>query len=320
MGLGVWQARRLLRKLKPKAVVGFGGYPSIPPLFAAAARGLPIALHEQNAVLGRANRTLAPRAGLIATSFPYVRGLERAAGAARILRTGNPVRPAFAALRAEPYAAPDKDGPIRLLVLGGSLGAHVFSGIVPQALALLPAALRERLLVTQQCRAEDLEAARAAFAGTAIEAELSPFFRDAPARMAAAHLILCRAGGSTVAELTAIGRPAVLVPFPHGHAGEQMANAEAVADAGGAWLIPEAALTPESLAVRLEALLTLPESLAKAAAAARAWGTVAAAERLADGVEELIGTGVKREPTPSPATALRDDERSLALSTRERTY
>ena len=293
MGLGVLQAIGLLRTLKPAAVVGFGGYPSLPTLYAAARAGVPIILHEQNAVLGRANRAMLDKARVVSTSFPQVVGLKASDGV-RVVRTGNPVRPAFATMRATPYAPLPDDGPVRLLVLGGSLGARVFSQVVPRALALLPMPVRQRLILAQQCRAEDLEDARATFAGAGIEAELSPFFRDVPERMAQAHLVISRSGGSTIAELTAIGRPAILVPFPHGHAGEQTANAEAVAEAGGAWIIPEQAFTPEALAVRLEALLSLPSNLTKAAAAARAWGTVSAADALADAVGDVVGSGQKR--------------------------
>ena len=216
MGLGVLQARRLLRRLRPAAIVGFGGYPSVPSLYAAARLNIPIILHEQNAVLGRANRAAMGKARLIATSFPHVTGLK-ANNNVRVVHTGNPVRPPFAALRATPYAPVTDDGPVRLLVLGGSLGARVFGQIVPKAVALMPEHLRHRLIVAQQCRAEDNEVTHAAYAGAGIEAELSPFFRDVPERMAQAHLVIGRSGGGAVAELTAIGRPAILVPFPHGH-------------------------------------------------------------------------------------------------------
>lgn len=286
--LGVLQAGRLLRRLRPAAVVGFGGYPSVPSLYAAARLNIPIVLHEQNAILGRANRAAMGKARLIATSFPTVTGIKHGPHV-RVVHTGNPVRPAFAALRATPYAPVTEDGPVHLLVLGGSLGARVFGQIVPKAMALLPEHVRHRLVIAQQCRAEDREATQAAYAGAGVEAELVPFFHDVPERMAAAHLVIGRSGGGAIAELTAIGRPAILVPFPHGHAGEQTANAEAVADAGGAWLIPEQAFTPEALAVRLEALLALPGSLAKAAAAARAWGTATAADTLATCVQEVAG-------------------------------
>ena len=178
MGVGVLQARHLISKLKPDAVVGFGGYPSLPPLFAAAQAGIPIVLHEQNAVLGRANRALLSRAKFVATSFPHVAGLK--ADADRFIHTGNPVRPAFAALRATPYTPITDDSPVRLLVMGGSLGARVFSQVVPSALAKLPEHLKRRIIVAQQCRADDLEMANAAYAGAGIEAELAPFFHDVP--------------------------------------------------------------------------------------------------------------------------------------------
>ncbi len=288
IAVGVMQSRRQLRKLKPAAIVGFGGYPSVPPLYAAAQLDIPIVLHEQNAVLGRANRAAMGKARLLATSFPHVVGLK-ANSPVRVVHTGNPVRPAFAAMRAKPYTPVTDDGPVRVLVLGGSLGAQIFSKIVPKAIGLLPEHLRLRMIVAQQCRAEDHETTQAAYAGVGIEAELTPFFRDVPERMANAHLVIGRSGGGAIAELTAIGRPSILVPFPHGLAGEQIANAEALAEAGGAWLIPEQAFTPEALAVRLEALLTLPSSLVKAAAAARAWGTVTAADNLADCVLDVIG-------------------------------
>ncbi|MDX2028338.1 MAG: undecaprenyldiphospho-muramoylpentapeptide beta-N-acetylglucosaminyltransferase [Alphaproteobacteria bacterium] len=291
MGIGILQAGRRIRKLRPAAVVGFGGYPSVPALYAAMQMHIPFLLHEQNAVLGRANRVMMNKARIIATSFPHVAGLKPVPNV-RLVQTGNPVRPAFAALRGTPYPALTDDGPMRILVLGGSLGAKVFSQVVPRALALMPEHLRRRLVIAQQCRKADLEEARAAFAGAGIEAELSSFFHDVPERMAQAHLVIGRSGGTTIAELTAIGRPSILVPFPHGHAGEQVANAEAVAEAGGAWLIPEQACTPEALAVRLESLMALPGTLAKTAAAARAWGKITAADSLADCVCEVIGFGL----------------------------
>ena len=317
MGVGVLQALLLLRKLRPSAVVGFGGYPSVPLLYAANRMGVPIILHEQNAVMGRANRIMVPMAKLLAMSFPHIIGLPDTSKT-RMVHTGNPVRPAFATFRATPYPAITDDGPIRLLVLGGSLGASVFSSVVPKALGLLPEAIRLRILVTQQCRAEDIETARAALAGVGVLAETATFFKDVPERMAEAHLVIGRSGGGAIAELTAIGRPSILVPFPHGHAGEQKANAEAVAQAGGAWIIPEEAFTPEALAIRLEALIAMPTTLAKAAAAARGWGTVSAADNLADCVYDVIGL-----PTPKAKagwTANPDNtgrESTLALSTRE---
>ena len=317
MGIGVVQAALLLRRLKPAAVVGFGGYPSVPLLYAAARTGVPILLHEQNVVVGRANRTLLPMAKIMATSFPTLVGIGPD-NRTKIVQTGNPVRPVFATFRATPFPALTEDGPIRILVMGGSLGAKIFSTVVPKALSLLPESLRQRILITQQCRAEDLETARALFAGAGIVAETAPFFKDVAERMAQAHLFIGRSGGGTIAELTAIGRPSILVPFPHGHAGEQKANAGAIAQAGGAWIIPEEAFTPEALAVRLEALFTLTGTLAKAAAAARAWGTISAADALADYVYEVIGL-----PALKAGAALASNpdttglQSTLALSTRE---
>lgn len=317
MGVGVIQALLLIKKLKPAAVVGFGGYPSFPLLYAASRTNVPILLHEQNAVLGRANRSLLPLAKILATSFPQIRGLPSQHNAV-LVHTGNPVRPAFTAQRATLYPALLEDGPIRLLVLGGSLGAKVFSYVVPKALSLLPATLKRRILVSQQCRAEDIDAARLAFAGAGIEAEVSTFFKDVPERMAEATLVIGRSGGGAIAELTTVGRPSILVPFPHGHAGEQLANAEAIAQAGGAWIIPEKTFTPEALAVRLEALFSLPSNLTKAATAARAWGTVAAADHLANAVFETIGlsqAGSNANRTNNPDVSGKED--SLAISTRE---
>ncbi|MDX9689486.1 MAG: undecaprenyldiphospho-muramoylpentapeptide beta-N-acetylglucosaminyltransferase [Proteobacteria bacterium] len=292
MGIGVMQAKLLLHRLKPAAVVGFGGYPSVPLLYAAAKAHIPIILHEQNAVLGRANKAMLPMAKVLATSFPKVQGIT-GAPRARVVQTGNPVRPAFATLRATPYPEMTEDGPIRLLVLGGSLGSATISQVVPKALALLPESMRRRIIIAQQCRPEYREDARAAFAAAGVVAEVSPFFKDVPERMAQAHLIIGRSGGGAIAELTAIGRPSILIPFPHGHAGEQKANAEALAQAGGAWLIPEEAFTPEALAVRLESLFALENALSKTAMAARAWGTIAAADELADCLYEAVDL-----PTP----------------------
>lgn len=292
MGFGTLQAWLLLRRLRPHAVVGFGGYPSVPTLYAAAKLGIPVVLHEQNAVLGRANKVMMGLATKIATSFPKVVGLS---GSDKAVLTGNPVRPAFTALRSQPYTAPTDDGQMRILILGGSLGARVLSDIVPKAIGLLPEHRRRQILITQQCRKEDIENVRALYAGSGVEAELSPFFADVPQRMADAHVFIGRSGGSTVAELTAIGRPSILIPFPHGHAGEQTANAEAIAEAGGAWIIPEKMFTAESLAVRLESFLSLPESLTKAATAARSLGRITAADGLANCVNSVLSRQAHKE-------------------------
>jgi UDP-N-acetylglucosamine--N-acetylmuramyl-(pentapeptide) pyrophosphoryl-undecaprenol N-acetylglucosamine transferase len=278
LALGMVQARRLLRRLAPAAVIGFGGYPSVPTMLAAAQLGLPTVIHEQNAVFGRANRLLAPRARVIATGFGAVQGL-RPADQRRTVHTGNPVRPAIRAVGAAPYAPPT--GTIELLVTGGSQGARVFAEVLPAALELLPAELRARLRVSQQARPEDKDAVIARYRERAIVAEIESFFADMPARLARAHLVICRAGASTIAELAAAGRPAILVPYPHAMDDHQAANAAQFAAAGGGWAIAQGEFTAPALAERLTALLADPAALASAAAAARGFARDDAAEQLA---------------------------------------
>ncbi len=282
---GVVQARARLARIEASAVVGFGGYPSVPPALAARLLRRPpsVILHEQNAVLGRANRILARRATALALSFAAT---ERVPETAQTVLTGNPVRSTIAALAERAYTPP-KDR-LRLLVLGGSLGARVFSDIVPPALAALPATQRTRLAVVQQCRAEDLQRVRAAYAASGIEAELAAFFPDIAARLSLAHLVIARAGASTVAELAVAGCPALLVPLPGAIDDHQSANARALADADAAWLMPQATLTPQTLAARITALFEHPAALAHAAAAARELARPGATSRLADLVEALM--------------------------------
>jgi UDP-N-acetylglucosamine--N-acetylmuramyl-(pentapeptide) pyrophosphoryl-undecaprenol N-acetylglucosamine transferase len=287
LGLGFLQARRLIKTLRPAAVIGFGGYASVPAMLAASMAGTPTLLHEQNAVLGRANRLLAPRVTRIATCYPQVAHLA-GAWQAKVVETGMPVRGAVLALRDQPYPQLTDGSPIRLLVLGGSQGARVLSQVVPAALSRLPDAVRRRIEISQQCRPEDLDAVRQAYVGTGITATLESFFHDVPQRLAEAHLVIARAGASTVAELTVLGRPALLVPYPHAIDDHQTANAHAVDEAGGGWLIPQGAFSAESLAARLESLFALPGSLIKAAACARAAARPDAARRLADQVTALI--------------------------------
>jgi UDP-N-acetylglucosamine--N-acetylmuramyl-(pentapeptide) pyrophosphoryl-undecaprenol N-acetylglucosamine transferase len=294
LGFGALQARRLIAALKPDVVVGFGGYPSVPTVLMAQRAGIPTVLHEQNAVLGRANRMLAPGSARIATSFAAVSAVKPG-DRGKLTLTGNPVRAGVTAVRDLPYPPLEPGGELRLLVVGGSQGARVFSEIVPEALALLPEVLRRRIRIAQQCRPEDLETAKAAFAKAGVDAELSSFFRDVPDRLAACHLAVCRAGASTVAELAAAGRPAVLVPYPFAMDDHQTANAQAVADAGGAWLMPQPAFTAKALADRLEALLDLPATLTKAAEAAHGRGAADAAARLAD----IVLGAVKGAPFPN---------------------
>ncbi len=287
LALGTLQARSLLRRLTPRVVVGFGGYASVPTMLAAAFADCRTAIHEQNAVLGRANRLLAGRVDRIALSFEQTRGLPEGAEA-KAVHTGMPVRPMVAARRDNAYPVLGADDPVRIFVLGGSQGARVLSDVVPAALMALPEDLRCRVHVVQQCRPEDLDRVRAAYAGTGITAELAAFFDDVPARLVAAHLVIARAGASTVAEVTTIGRPAVLVPYPHAIDNHQNLNAHAIDAVGGGWLMPENAFTAESLRGRLESLFGLPAILGKAAAAAKSAGRPDAVERLADVVEELV--------------------------------
>jgi UDP-N-acetylglucosamine--N-acetylmuramyl-(pentapeptide) pyrophosphoryl-undecaprenol N-acetylglucosamine transferase len=284
---GTVQAWGKIRALKPSLVVGFGGYSSVPTVFAASRCQIPVMLHEQNAVVGRANKIMAPLARVIATSFSTVRGLEKA-NVHKVL-TGNPVRPSICALNELPYPELGETTPLNILVMGGSLGAHIFSDVVPKAVKLLPEPLRKRLNISQQCRKDDLDAVRHAYGENGVHVELATFFHDVPERLAACHLAICRSGASTVSELTVAGRPAILVPYPHAITGEQKANAEALAEAGSAWLIPQQAFTPEALAVRLESILTLPSTLNKAAIAAKGLARVSAASKLADLALDVIG-------------------------------
>lgn len=288
---GTAQARAHLKSLRPAAVVGFGGYPSVPAVAAAVLLGLPVVLHEQNAVLGRANRLLARRARLIATSFPQVTRLPEHVPT---VRTGNPVRPAILELADTPYTPPVPGGTLSLLVTGGSQGASVFSTILPAAVARLDEAKRLRLRIVQQARAETLEQARAGYAGLGVDVELAPFFKDMAARLAACHLAICRSGASTVTELAVAGRPSLLVPYPHAMDDHQTANAWALAAAAGAWIMPHDQFTAEALAERLDALLDDAAPLSEMARAARAFAVPDAARRLADAVIAVIdGKAVK---------------------------
>ncbi len=284
---GYRQAHAILSRVKPKAVVGFGGYPSVPPFIAAARLGIPVALHEQNAVMGRANRFLAGHARLIASSFPDIANLaERHRGKLKV--TGNPVRRQVLDVADAPYAAPSADEVLRLVVFGGSQGARMFSEIMPAAVGELSGAVRRKLEIVQQCRPEDLERVRAAYDELGVKAELQPFFADMPQRIAHAHLVICRSGASSVAELAVIGRPAVLVPLPAAIDNDQLRNAEAFAANGAGWVMREGAFTASDLAAFLTRIKFADGELAKAAGAARDLGRPDAAERLADEIEAMI--------------------------------
>jgi UDP-N-acetylglucosamine--N-acetylmuramyl-(pentapeptide) pyrophosphoryl-undecaprenol N-acetylglucosamine transferase len=284
---GVREASRVIARIKPEAVVGFGGYPTLPPLYAATRRRVPTLIHEQNAVMGRANKALAGRVDAIAGGF-----LPEGASAAgaKTVTTGNPVRPQILEAAKTPYVASNEGEPFRFLVFGGSQGAQFFSDAVPAAIALLPEDQRRRLVLTQQARAEDVARVKAAYADLGVDAQVSPFFTDMAARIGAAHLVMSRSGASTVSEIAVIGRPALLVPYPHALDHDQAANAAALAAAGGAELHPQSTLSAERVAELVGGLIEDPNRLAAMAAAARSAGKPNAARLLAD-LTESIASG-----------------------------
>ncbi|MFV0298921.1 MAG: undecaprenyldiphospho-muramoylpentapeptide beta-N-acetylglucosaminyltransferase [Hyphomicrobiaceae bacterium] len=291
LALGVKAARGILSKVRPGAVVGFGGYPSFPPIVAANLLGIPTALHEQNAVMGRANRMLARRVTAIATSFESVRLLEGAA-AAKAHFTGNPVRDAVIQWSGAPYrASGEADSRFRLLIFGGSQGARFFSETLPPTLALLSDGQRQRLSVIQQARPEDVASVKAHYAAPAcgIDAVVEPFFTNLPELMAASNLVIGRAGASSVAELAALGRPSLLVPLPHALDNDQLANATRLQDAGGAICLVQSDITPQKLAGLISRLMGTPDELAAMAAAAKREGRPDAVSRLADMVVGIAG-------------------------------
>ncbi|KKB12962.1 UDP-diphospho-muramoylpentapeptide beta-N-acetylglucosaminyltransferase [Devosia geojensis] len=286
-GIGVAVAK--LRNIAPDAVIGFGGYPTFPPMIAARILGIPGILHEANVVLGRANKALIRFADVLATGFETVKFAETL----KIERvvTGNPVRDRVRTLAGTPYPALSADGPVRILVFGGSQGARVFADLVPPAVAGLPEDLRHRLVIAQQCRPEDLDRVADAYRQARVNVELAPFFADLPDRLAGTHLVISRSGASTIADLTAIGRPAILVPLPGSLDADQKNNALVVEAAGGGWIAEQATLSPQSLGTRLATLLSDPATLQNAAAAARTLGQPRSVEKLADLAERLAGQG-----------------------------
>ncbi|MGM0583066.1 MAG: UDP-N-acetylglucosamine--N-acetylmuramyl-(pentapeptide) pyrophosphoryl-undecaprenol N-acetylglucosamine transferase [Pseudomonadota bacterium] len=283
---GIAETLAWFRRDPPALAAGFGGYPSLPALAAAWLGGRPRIIHEQNGVLGRVNRLFAPRVVAVACgAWP----LTNAPEGAELVHVGNPIRDAAREAAGTPYAAPGEDGPLSLLVFGGSQGASVFSRLMPEALAVLPKGLRGRLRLTQQAREGEAEGLRETYEKAGIEADVAPFFPDMPARIAGAQLVVSRAGASTVAELTAIGRPCVLVPYPSAMDDHQTANARPLAEAGAAILAPEAALTSGLLSGHIRDVLTDPARAGAMAAAARGLGRPDAAERLADLAERVAG-------------------------------
>jgi len=296
-------AMQLYETFRPTAVIGFGGYPALPALMGALKLGIPSAIHEQNAVLGRVNRLLAGRVDAIATAYPDVKRLA-AKYESKVHLIGNPVRDEVLALRDRPYPPMDEDGVFRLLVTGGSQGAAILSEVVPDAIGLLPLNFRRRLQVTQQCRVEDIDKVRETYADLGVPADLATYLPDLPERLAWAHLVIARAGASTIAELTAAGRPAILVPLPSATDDHQSFNVREMVEAGGARSIPQRLFTPVELAKQMQKLGLEPEALANAAKRAKKCGRPAAARDLADllesmGTAPIGGDAIRIRPAPA---------------------
>ena len=288
---GVWECRGLLKALRPKAVVGFGGYPTVPPVLVATMLKIPTIIHEQNAVMGRANKFMAGRVDRIATGFDIDEDDDD------FVHVGNPVRETV--LQAARMDMPPalKGGRLRLLVFGGSQGARIMGEIVPVAIEALPHEFRKRLHITQQVREEDMLRVKSDYARMGVDNECAPFFKDLPKRIAESHLIIARSGASTVAELSVIGRPSILVPLPGALDQDQAANAAILADAGAAEIMLQKVFTPDRLAKRLTEIMNDPEPLMEIAAKAKSMGITDAASRLADVV--LKAAGLKNLVTPS---------------------
>jgi UDP-N-acetylglucosamine--N-acetylmuramyl-(pentapeptide) pyrophosphoryl-undecaprenol N-acetylglucosamine transferase len=299
---GTSQSLAVMGRAKPSVVVGFGGYPTMPPMLAAILRRIPTIVHEQNAVLGRVNKVVAPFVHAIASTFPAPKYLKPR-NISKLNVTGNPVRDAVLA-QADVRFSPIGDGPIRLLVFGGSQGARVMSDIVPGGLAALSADIKSRLQVTQQCREEDIDRVKQAYGEAGISATLSPFFDDMPQEIAHAHLVIGRAGASTVSELGVIGRPSILVPLPHSLDQDQKANAEILSGVGASVMIEQDAFTPEALARELTALFSNPKQLLAMAEAAKAEGKPLAVQSLADLVERVARKSVASIAAPTSTKTL----------------
>jgi UDP-N-acetylglucosamine--N-acetylmuramyl-(pentapeptide) pyrophosphoryl-undecaprenol N-acetylglucosamine transferase len=297
-------SRRLNETFRPTAVVGFGGYPAMPALLGALADGIPTAIHEQNAVLGRVNRLLAGRVDAIVTAYPDVERLKsRHAGKVHLI--GNPVREEVKQLREEEFPALTDESVFRLLVIGGSQGASILSNVVPEGLSMLPVALRRRLQVTQQCRAEDIDRVRKTYAEMEIPADLATYFNDVPEKLGWSHLVIARAGASTLAELTCAGRPAILVPLPSAMDDHQTANAREMTQSGGARTIPQSRFTAVELAKQMQKMAMEPGALQNAAK--RAWncGRPDAARDMADLLESIGRAPIMNDPVkvgPTPTT------------------
>lgn len=280
---GYKQSRFLLAKLQPVAVAGFGGYPTVPPLLAATRLGIPTLVHESNAVLGRANRLLSGKVNKVAIGF----GETKHIGDVQVNVTGNPVRPEILKAAIQNYPQRTKTAKFNLLVFGGSQGAAFFSEVMPEACKLLSAAERVLLNIVQQARPEDKDQVVAAYKEMGIAAEVESFFGDMASKLHPSHLVMSRAGASTVSELAVMGRPAILVPYPHALDHDQATNAAAVASAGGATLFNQSALTPKLLADELSRAIADPKKLALAAKNAKKTGKPDATKALANMLEAL---------------------------------
>lgn len=285
MGLGILQSIRLLRRIKPAVIVGFGGYPSFPGVFAGQVLKIPAILHEQNAVLGKANVWLAGKAARIAASLEGTRGIAPASQD-KVVTTGNPVRAAIIAVRDSAYEPPGDE--MRVFITGGSQAARVFSDVVPDAAGKLPPELRARLFIAHQCREDAMKEAEEKYRAAGIRAEIRPFFSDMPERLKSCHLFIGRAGASTVAEIATVGRPAIFVPYPGHQDMQQKHNAEVISGRGGAWVMLQEGFTPDTLAAKLKELMENPAALAQAAAAAKSCGRPEAAKNLAGLVETKL--------------------------------
>ncbi|WP_430446218.1 undecaprenyldiphospho-muramoylpentapeptide beta-N-acetylglucosaminyltransferase [Sphingorhabdus contaminans] len=299
---GRLMARRLYDSFEPSAVVGFGGYPAFPALLGAFAENVPTIIHEQNAVLGRVNRFTARQVNAIATAYPDILRLSPRYQD-KVHLVGNPVREEVLALRDQPYPPMSADGIFRVLVTGGSQGATILSEVVPDGLARLPLNLRRRLQVTQQCRAEDIETVRQAYAAHEIPAELATYLPDLPDRMGWAHLVIARAGASTIAELTCAGRPAILVPLPSATDNHQSYNVKEMVQAGGARAIAQTQFTPVELAKQIQKIALEPGALENAAKAAKSCGRPQAVSDLADLVESFGKAPIMHTIKPKHDTA-----------------
>jgi UDP-N-acetylglucosamine--N-acetylmuramyl-(pentapeptide) pyrophosphoryl-undecaprenol N-acetylglucosamine transferase len=286
LAVGYFQARRLIDKLKPAVVIGFGGYPSFPAVYAAQKKNVPTVIHEQNAILGKANAYLAPKADRIALSWKSVESIDES-DAVRCVVTGNPVRPDIAALYNKPYPSLEQDGVLKILVLGGSQGASIFGEILPEMVKQLSSAHKARLEIVQQCIESDLDRVRQIYDEAGVKAQVEPFFKDVAKKLEECHLVIARSGAGTVCEVTTAGRPAIFVPYPYHKDQQQKRNADAVFDAGGAWVMTQDGFTVEALLARIETFLQNPETLFNAAENSRSCGKPDAARKLGNLVTAL---------------------------------